>query len=116
MTAGLPGVVGTALDEHVAGVELGLTHFHHRVHFTLKNNSVISGLGFVHTRRFGVGIVRAAAAHLVERFADIVAAAGYTAPVRSPRGRDIMAACGQLKSASVKTARRERKTAQAAPV
>ncbi len=55
-------------------------------------------------------------AQTIERFADIVAAAGYTAPVRSPRGRDIMAACGQLKSASVKTARRERKTAQAAPV
>ena len=28
--------------------------------------------------------------------------AGYASPVRSPRGRDIMAACGQLKSASVK--------------
>ena len=35
-------------------------------------------------------------------FAAIVNAAGYSAPVRTPRGRDIMAACGQLKSASVK--------------
>ena len=35
-------------------------------------------------------------------FAAIVNAAGYAAPVRTPRGRDIMAACGQLKSASVK--------------
>ncbi|MFO1128610.1 MAG: 23S rRNA (adenine(2503)-C(2))-methyltransferase RlmN [Rhodospirillales bacterium] len=34
------------------------------------------------------------------RFAAILNAAGYTAPVRTPRGRDIMAACGQLKSAS----------------
>jgi 23S rRNA (adenine2503-C2)-methyltransferase len=34
-------------------------------------------------------------------FSDIVFAAGYSAPVRTPRGRDILAACGQLKSASV---------------
>ena len=34
--------------------------------------------------------------------AEIVNRAGYASPVRTPRGRDIMAACGQLKSASVK--------------
>ncbi len=34
------------------------------------------------------------------RFATILNDAGYTAPLRTPRGRDIMAACGQLKSAS----------------
>ena len=38
----------------------------------------------------------------IEKFAEIVNRAGYASPVRSPRGRDIMAACGQLKSASVK--------------
>jgi 23S rRNA (adenine2503-C2)-methyltransferase len=38
---------------------------------------------------------------VIERFADIVNAAGYVSPVRTPRGRDILAACGQLKSASV---------------
>jgi len=38
----------------------------------------------------------------IEAFADIVNRAGYASPVRTPRGRDIMAACGQLKSASVK--------------
>ncbi len=42
----------------------------------------------------------------IEKFAEVVNRAGYASPVRSPRGRDIMAACGQLKSASVKTARR----------
>ena len=36
----------------------------------------------------------------VQRFSDIVFEAGISAPVRRPRGRDIMAACGQLKSAS----------------
>ena len=44
----------------------------------------------------------------VERFAETVAAAGYTATVRRPRGLDIMAACGQLKSASVKRKASER--------
>ena len=36
----------------------------------------------------------------IEAFAEIVNRAGYSSPVRTPRGRDIMAACGQLKSAS----------------
>ncbi len=36
----------------------------------------------------------------IEVFAEIVNRAGYSSPVRTPRGRDIMAACGQLKSAS----------------
>ncbi|MBB4314927.1 23S rRNA (adenine2503-C2)-methyltransferase [Roseospira marina] len=36
----------------------------------------------------------------IERFADILANAGLTAPIRMPRGRDILAACGQLKSES----------------
>src|SRR6266404_3562623 len=43
----------------------------------------------------------------IEAFSDIVFAAGYSAPVRTPRGRDILAACGQLKSASVKLRRSE---------
>jgi 23S rRNA (adenine2503-C2)-methyltransferase len=38
----------------------------------------------------------------IKRFSDIVFDAGYASPVRTPRGQDIMAACGQLKSASVK--------------
>lgn len=38
----------------------------------------------------------------IEAFAEIVNRAGYASPVRTPRGRDIMAACGQLKSASEK--------------
>ena len=36
----------------------------------------------------------------IESFADIVYKAGYASPVRTPRGEDIMAACGQLKSAT----------------
>jgi 23S rRNA (adenine2503-C2)-methyltransferase len=47
----------------------------------------------------------------IERFAEIVNKAGYASPVRTPRGRDIMAACGQLKSASLKLSARERQAA-----
>ena len=44
----------------------------------------------------------------IERFAEVVNRAGYASPVRTPRGRDIFAACGQLKSESVKLRARER--------
>ncbi|WP_340298031.1 MULTISPECIES: 23S rRNA (adenine(2503)-C(2))-methyltransferase RlmN [unclassified Roseobacter] len=36
----------------------------------------------------------------IKRFADIIYKAGYASPIRTPRGEDIMAACGQLKSAT----------------
>ena len=41
----------------------------------------------------------------IKAFSDIVFAAGYSAPVRTPRGRDIAAACGQLKSESIRARR-----------
>ncbi|MEZ5840477.1 MAG: 23S rRNA (adenine(2503)-C(2))-methyltransferase RlmN [Hyphomicrobiales bacterium] len=44
----------------------------------------------------------------IERFAEAVNKAGYASPIRSPRGRDILAACGQLKSESEKLRARER--------
>ena len=50
----------------------------------------------------------------MQTFADIVNRAGYASPVRRPRGRDIMAACGQLKSASVKQSAAEKKKAELA--
>ena len=39
----------------------------------------------------------------IERFSDFLFNAGYSAPIRQPRGSDIMAACGQLKSDSERT-------------
>jgi hypothetical protein len=36
----------------------------------------------------------------IHAFADIIHNAGYASPIRTPRGEDIMAACGQLKSAT----------------
>jgi 23S rRNA (adenine2503-C2)-methyltransferase len=45
---------------------------------------------------------------VIEKFGDIVNAAGYASPIREPRGRDIMAACGQLRSASLKHSESER--------
>ncbi len=44
----------------------------------------------------------------IERFSEIVFNAGYASPVRTPRGRDILAACGQLKSESEKLRGRAR--------
>ncbi len=44
----------------------------------------------------------------IERFADIVNKAGYASPVRTPRGRDIFAACGQLKSESERLSKKDR--------
>ena len=43
----------------------------------------------------------------IQRFSHIIFEAGISAPIRRPRGRDIMAACGQLKSASEKKRRSE---------
>jgi 23S rRNA (adenine2503-C2)-methyltransferase len=51
----------------------------------------------------------------IEKFAEVVNRAGYASPVRTPRGRDIMAACGQLKSASVKERASARRVAEMAP-
>jgi 23S rRNA (adenine2503-C2)-methyltransferase len=44
----------------------------------------------------------------IEKFARIVLKAGYASPVRAPRGRDILAACGQLKSASERMTKKQR--------
>jgi 23S rRNA (adenine2503-C2)-methyltransferase len=45
---------------------------------------------------------------VIERFSEVFFNAGYSSPVRTPRGRDILAACGQLKSATEKLSARER--------
>lgn len=52
----------------------------------------------------------------IETFASIVNRAGYAAPVRKPRGRDILAACGQLRTESLKVRASDRRKAQAADV
>jgi 23S rRNA (adenine2503-C2)-methyltransferase len=44
----------------------------------------------------------------IERFAAVINKAGYASPVRTPRGRDILAACGQLKSDSERLRARDR--------
>ena len=48
----------------------------------------------------------------IKRFSDIIFKAGYASPVRTPRGEDIMAACGQLKSATER-ARKSRRDIKA---
>ena len=49
----------------------------------------------------------------IETFAEVLNRAGYASPIRTPRGRDILAACGQLRSESVKQRASERLKAQA---
>ncbi len=44
----------------------------------------------------------------IEAFSEVIFRAGYASPIRTPRGRDILAACGQLKSESQKMRARER--------
>ncbi|MCY4590457.1 MAG: 23S rRNA (adenine(2503)-C(2))-methyltransferase RlmN [Alphaproteobacteria bacterium] len=51
---------------------------------------------------------RCSPAPVIARFAEIVMKAGYASPVRAPRGRDILAACGQLRSKSERQGRRRR--------
>ena len=48
----------------------------------------------------------------IKAFADIIYKAGYASPIRTPRGEDIMAACGQLKSATER-ARKSKKAIEA---
>jgi hypothetical protein len=44
----------------------------------------------------------------IEGFVEVLNRAGYASPIRTPRGRDILAACGQLRSESVKEKASER--------
>ena len=46
---------------------------------------------------------------VINNFAKIIMKAGYASPIRTPRGRDVMAACGQLRSLSVKLKKYDRK-------
>jgi 23S rRNA (adenine2503-C2)-methyltransferase len=48
-----------------------------------------------------------------EKFSEYIFNAGYSSPVRTPRGRDILAACGQLKSETEKLSARERQALRA---
>ena len=49
----------------------------------------------------------------IEKFAEYIFNAGYASPIRTPRGRDILAACGQLKSETEKLSARERQALRA---
>ncbi len=49
----------------------------------------------------------------IAAFSDILAAAGVSAPIRAPRGRDILAACGQLKSAGQRLKKSDREASAA---
>ncbi len=46
----------------------------------------------------------------IEKFAEVLNRAGYSSPIRTPRGRDILAACGQLRSESVRIRASQRRS------
>ena len=50
----------------------------------------------------------------IENFAEVLNRSGYSSPIRTPRGRDILAACGQLRSESVKERASDRRKAELA--
>jgi 23S rRNA (adenine2503-C2)-methyltransferase len=52
----------------------------------------------------------------IEAFAAILNRAGYASPIRTPRGRDILAACGQLRTESLKVRASDRRKATAADI
>jgi 23S rRNA (adenine2503-C2)-methyltransferase len=52
----------------------------------------------------------------IEKFADYINQAGYASPIRTPRGRDILAACGQLKSESERMKKTDRLAFEAAMI
>jgi 23S rRNA (adenine2503-C2)-methyltransferase len=52
----------------------------------------------------------------IEAFAAVLNRAGYASPIRTPRGRDILAACGQLRTESLKVRASARRTAAGAHV
>jgi 23S rRNA (adenine2503-C2)-methyltransferase len=52
----------------------------------------------------------------IEKFADFINAQGYASPIRTPRGQDILAACGQLKSESERMKKTERLAYEAAMI
>ena len=49
--------------------------------------------------------------NVIEKFASVLMKSGYASPIRTPRGRDVMAACGQLKSISKKSMKETRSPA-----
>jgi 23S rRNA (adenine2503-C2)-methyltransferase len=59
-------------------------------------------------------VYRCSSPERIEAFADVLMRAGYASPVRTPRGRDIFAACGQLKTESVKERASKRRAREAA--
>ena len=76
----------------------GHTPKHFNAHFSLSTN----GPGGAYERSDWSRI---------RAFADIIYKAGYASPIRTPRGEDIMAACGQLKSATVRVRKSRTETA-----
>ena len=84
----------------------------HRLIDHIKRHKIPAKINLIPFNEWPGAPYRRSSNNRIRRFADIVYKAGYASPIRTPRGEDIMAACGQLKSATER-ARKSRRQIEA---
>ncbi|WP_164660721.1 23S rRNA (adenine(2503)-C(2))-methyltransferase RlmN [Tropicibacter sp. Alg240-R139] len=84
----------------------------HRLIALIKEYNIPAKINLIPFNEWPGAPYKRSSGNRIHAFADIIYKAGYASPIRTPRGEDIMAACGQLKSATER-ARKSRKQIEA---
>ena len=84
----------------------------HRLVDHIKRHEIAAKINLIPFNEWPGAPYKRSSNNRIHAFADIIHEAGYASPIRRPRGEDIMAACGQLKSATER-ARKSRKQIEA---
>ncbi|WP_109465334.1 23S rRNA (adenine(2503)-C(2))-methyltransferase RlmN [Albibacillus kandeliae] len=84
----------------------------HRLIKLIKDNGIPAKINLIPFNEWPGAPYQRSSNNRIRAFADIIYKAGYASPIRTPRGEDIMAACGQLKSATER-ARKSRRQIEA---
>ncbi|SPJ26755.1 23S rRNA (adenine(2503)-C(2))-methyltransferase RlmN [Falsiruegeria mediterranea] len=84
----------------------------HRLIELIKEYNIPAKINLIPFNEWPGAPYKRSSGNRIHAFADIIYKAGYASPIRTPRGEDIMAACGQLKSATER-ARKSRKQIEA---
>jgi len=84
----------------------------HRLVDHIKRHKIAAKINLIPFNEWPGAPYKRSSNNRIHAFADIIHEAGYASPIRRPRGEDIMAACGQLKSATER-ARKSRKQIEA---
>jgi len=84
----------------------------HRLIKLIKDHGIPAKINLIPFNEWPGAPYKRSSNNRIRAFADIIYKAGYASPIRTPRGEDIMAACGQLKSATER-ARKSRKQIEA---